>query len=973
MENLEILIKKGINMIKRLGAKEFVIQALTWIFFSLLILVYWAPRIMTWEMHGLWAIAAFLTWILTRAGANIALFYFDKNKITQNHIASIFASAYIIPMLFQINIYKSILVGPYFIISLFCSVIIIHSLFRKFYKNVFLNILKSLSVGILGSVYYWFLNSIIMDFYKNTYLYHQETGGIITLLLSITIGMIVIFLQIISSFRQKKKLNLSNSMRMLIIFLFLVLVMNIKIFAWGEKVHQRISEYSLRYSLPWETDFFLKLNLDKGKLAQRLIYGDESKSIMELISCGAIVEDASLSNDIKNARSGNHFHNPLKSLWEEAGLTDIQTPLDPSPLSAILWAQNGERQDMFPEYNNSWKGIRENYYQGLIESGLRDMFFWQAFKGLGHQIHLIQDMAVPDHVRNDSHPLNSFWKGMFSKKYGWHYRCIEGWAENNLSLIENFIDNKSKIEIVSPNLDLSTPSVGSLVPFTKLVDDNVYLGTAPTNISQQGLAEYSNGNFMSEDTMFTENYSNDDKHFFPFPKRSSTNLFDIESRIVLPEVVTSPDNRTDLSLYLKKERDGEIINHFLRLGYFSQIYSNPELPPSFLKSFIHDQFCHKDYASMLIPRGVAYSTALLNYFFRGAIEVTNPVEGIYSLCINPNEGFKKISLMVKNIAGNNEEMKNGRISLVISYRMCAGDPFVPNPPIPGDERLFKIIKYLDPINPIDFKIINIPKDNPIRLDFDLSSTPLPSTAMDITLTVVFKGDLGAEIADAVAIGFKDISEPTPVDLFNSTDLVCFNDKYVNYADPALLQQVDTNHNGVIDCDHEEINIIPTKITPLYLSFNGIAASATNYYYKYPETNPIEILPKQTHRFYFLSDDDPAMTSYSIKVKAENSPDSTISWAGVCPVFFNNNPEDAYSYYNKIIWDTDQYVPLHAGIGTFRDKNYFNILIFKNVAVPENSVCTYGSGLTQIVGTPTEDHKSNSAHSPKSAEKNKTIN
>lgn len=26
------------------------------------------------------------------------------------------------------------------------------------------------------------------------------------------------------------------------------------------------------------------------------------------------------------------------------------------------------------------------------------------FRGLGHQIHLIQDMAVPEHVRNDAHP-----------------------------------------------------------------------------------------------------------------------------------------------------------------------------------------------------------------------------------------------------------------------------------------------------------------------------------------------------------------------------------------------------------------------------------------------------------------------------------------------------------------------------------------------------------------------------------------
>jgi hypothetical protein len=33
----------------------------------------------------------------------------------------------------------------------------------------------------------------------------------------------------------------------------------------------------------------------------------------------------------------------------------------------------------------------------------RDEYFAQTFRGLGHQMHLIQDASQPDHVRNDAH------------------------------------------------------------------------------------------------------------------------------------------------------------------------------------------------------------------------------------------------------------------------------------------------------------------------------------------------------------------------------------------------------------------------------------------------------------------------------------------------------------------------------------------------------------------------------------------
>jgi hypothetical protein len=728
---------------------------------------------------------------------------------------------------------------------------------------------------------------------------------------------------------------------------------------WGSATHKFLVDQSVFKSIPFglEDGKWLKiLNMDKGFFYNYFNFNNEQYDFMQIIDKGAELEDKWVS-PFSMRRSDNHFHNPLLA-FASAGLSDIA-----SGQSMAVWAQDGTSQDPYPEKDQSWEKVREFYFTALIadNDNEKTLILEKMFKGIGHQIHLVQDAAVPDHVRNDTHLLNGDPFGFVNKKAG-SFRCIEGWADWNANLIYSFSDNP-----IFPAIHFNHILYTTAIPISNLIDSNYYDGTNPTTSMTQGLAEYTNANFISEDTICTNNLSPDHKHYFPFPKFSSTDLDSVIAGGKAPEYITAFDNKQDYVRYIKKVQNGTIMDHFLKLGYFSTV--NPLILE---RSLFIDDLCHKDYASMLVPRAVGYSAALINYFFRGEIEISLPADGIYSLCTDPIIGFDRISLLARNITSNNEEMKKGHVSLVLSYRLGSSSPFVPDPPIPGVERFYKTYQYINPIDLNDpSKPVDIPIDTPIRLDFDLTS-PLPTDAVDVNLTIVFKGDLGAELTNAVAIGFKDISEPTPVDLFNNTDLVCFGGNYVTYTDPALLQQVDTNHNGRIDCDQAEINIIPTEITPLYLSFNGISASSTNYYYKFPETDPIVILPYKTKRFYFLGDDSPAKTRYSVKVKAENYTGSSITWAGVCPTFFDSDPVNAYSYFNKLVWRGDHYDPSHGGIGTLRGNNYYNILIFKNISVPESSTCTFSSlGLTQTVGSPTENHDINNENIPKIIEKDKS--
>jgi hypothetical protein len=722
------------------------------------------------------------------------------------------------------------------------------------------------------------------------------------------------------------------------------------IFTWSGNVHQMISEYSLKYSIPWESNLFLKLNLDKGKYDQKLNYKTESKTIMELISMGAILEDESAALDLIQARSGNHFHNPLKN-WEEAGLTDIRTPVDPAPLSSILWAQDAERQSQFPEFDNSWKTIRNYYFVGLTAAFNRDYYLSRMFKGLGHQIHLIQDMAVPDHVRNDSHPLNSLLGEVFTTKAS-EYRCIEGWAKHNPSTVNSFIDSKDKI--IFPDLQLTLSGLNSLVSITKLTDSNAYfLGGTPSISIQQGLAEYTNSNYFSEDTIFSEGLSSDHKHYSPFPQKSSTNLNLIEENNVMPKVIMANDGRADWSVYVNKVGDGEIIDNFIKLGYFGKISDNYSTI-AYYKTFIHDKYCHQEYASKLIPRAVGYSAAMINYFFRGALELSLPEEEeIYGFAPYPEAGFNKIALNVKNVTPN-ENMENGRFTLVVRYRnISAGSEFDGvAPPTPDPEQKFVVSEYQE--------IVFLASNEQMKVIFNLPE-PLPVNAADVALTVVFKGDLGAEKSDGVALGFKDISEPTAIEIYNDTGMVCFNGNTVEYTNPDLIFYADQNHDGVIT-KSSDIDIIPRtlRLGDVLFKKDVSVDKGSNTYFNFLNNQNVLIDPGNFYRMYVLADEDKVFY-FSFLIGQKRFEDSQVLFSPLwtipyydCKYVFmdyhyflvstpNKLPASAMKpRVNKLLWKSNlqNYEPYANNNSFWAQKNhyYFNLFYYSQPNNPDGCAC-----------------------------------
>jgi hypothetical protein len=187
----------------------------------------------------------------------------------------------------------------------------------------------------------------------------------------------------------------------------------------------------------------------------------------------------------------------------------------------------------------------------------------------------------------------------------------------------------------------------------------------------------------------------------------------------------------------------------------------------------------------LIPRAVGYSAGLINYFFRGSMEITLPDEGIYSIvdhspsgCGNPC-GFRTLKLKLKNVTPgigpfHEDQMGDddgaGNLWAVVKYHLntCY------QPDLSGEDggsnfngnSCRSANEYISVSAP--HPVGKISADQPQQFVFDFNSKPIPINASDVFLQVVFRGQLGME-ADAVAVATRDISEPTYYGLENATD------------------------------------------------------------------------------------------------------------------------------------------------------------------------------------------------------------
>ena len=337
------------------------------------------------------------------------------------------------------------------------------------------------------------------------------------------------------------------------------------------------------------------------------------KRIRLWIETGSVWEDISFTP--KDLLTG-HFHNPLTNKGlTELGITIGESAYDRANKLTNPW---------------SWQKARENLYKGLtgLTKTEREKALAKSFEALGHLVHLVQDMSVPAHTRDDMHvPYVD----------GEPYEAYTSKEIRNLNYTaEPFLYwNVS----VSPNAP------------KQFWDLDSYNGSVAYDSGYIGLSEYTHANFLSKDTIFK---------YFPHPARENTNYYDFES---LPyTVITTPGNINHNTFYIT----GYGKQRLAALKYFAGELWNLPIPlPRVYQLTLHlDNRCHEEYAQYLIPRAVGYSVGLLDYFFRGKLQVT-------AVPIFYKDSISYLRAKIKNMTPN-ETLTDGTFTVTYSYRPTGG-------------------------------------------------------------------------------------------------------------------------------------------------------------------------------------------------------------------------------------------------------------------------------------------------------------
>ena len=321
----------------------------------------------------------------------------------------------------------------------------------------------------------------------------------------------------------------------------------------------------------------------------------KDRNISELIGDGANFED-------NLPRPLNHFYDPL----HDAPLAGGHKSPD--------WALE-DNLDIGDQWY-SYKEARDYLHKALTatDEDKRKLYFGLTFQTLGHVIHHVQDMAQPQHVRNDAHCDQWYCFGSL----------------RNYSRYEKYTDK---------------PEIRGNLPFSGYpavtFDQARSFWTTGTG---QGLAQYTNRNFVSAGTNFK---LADDGQIGTDPRYSAprwngtTESVPIQTLLqddgTCPPGSTAPacqlqgdvvfygstvtDNYRGLTIPNPRASTASIFDQDLehydkkaeyRIEDTGQVIATNRL-------FTLNRFNFDAAHEFLIPRAVAYSAGLIDYFFRGKL------------------------------------------------------------------------------------------------------------------------------------------------------------------------------------------------------------------------------------------------------------------------------------------------------------------------------------------------------------------
>lgn len=465
-------------------------------------------------------------------------------------------------------------------------------------------------------------------------------------------------------------------------------------------------------------------------------------------------------------------------------------------------------------------------------------------KSLGHVLHLAQDLGQPQHVRNDRHnppsalvffPPFATLPPRRTYELWTNYRSLLGIevsvAESERPYFQSLFAQQTFTPI---NVGLTYPIPAFSRPVHYFTSRQVETGTDASSLrARRGLADFTMRTFFSEGTILSPDFT------LP-PSDPASTEFQIQDRTLAADpAVGGLVERTLTGVLVDPVRgayvDAPLAAHNGRvplasLGMWADFDTNSVLEA--YRSISLEQYAV--HADVLAPRAIAYSAGLLNHFFRGKLEITAPLDGLFSVIdqATPHTvsaagyptrtdtgnvfGFTKLRLRVSNVTPTvNESGTSPAVPVQrdVQSTVTPGGAGVPTmhavaryhrnpcyrPNLSGERRVDFAGTVSEPTGCADgtrtpFQEISVSlavassaaqtNGSGQDLVFDFSQQPIPVNATDLVVQVVYRGPLGLE-EDAIAVGSFDVREPTHITMWNNTDYAgCSGNWAAHGATPA---------------------------------------------------------------------------------------------------------------------------------------------------------------------------------------------
>lgn len=381
-------------------------------------------------------------------------------------------------------------------------------------------------------------------------------------------------------------------MRTIRILLALLLV-HTAAYAYETPVHRKITESAFMLAAQ-QNGFMARIGLTETSV---FLYPPRTAAVVA--ADGSTLED-------DGSRPLNHFFEPTGGY-----------PLMAPPFACFTPGQRADSWAIDGWFNSYSIADTHQHLRTAIVGptpSIRELGFRDTFRNLGQVVHLIQDMAQPEHTRNDQHLLGN---GMPNGK------CTPG------SLYEKWTLNNLTGTTALPY------AANFFVGFEviKMPSYEAYFRDA----NGRGMAEFSNGNFVTQDTNY-DTYGNTWGPLtgrcvtFTEPRRedATPRIENVTETVVNdpccpgPTVVTIPEyvySYDTVDRYKNVSTLDNYHNHLSSIDHEISLISMSDPLNGGEGLWSLSNHSYRSRAAILIPRAVEYSAGIIDRFFRGKINV----------------------------------------------------------------------------------------------------------------------------------------------------------------------------------------------------------------------------------------------------------------------------------------------------------------------------------------------------------------